>query len=140
VPSEEIYRDENSHIKNANFPFSSEQDFPIIRKDEKKGSSLPSKFIPNFPTEKNFKDRFLGRFNNKQNSIDVDYTIKTKSSKKRTNLGEEEIREALKKTGGNATQAAKLLGIHKATFYRKLKSLNLTKEKLVQEIFGVNKE
>jgi transcriptional regulator with GAF, ATPase, and Fis domain len=39
---------------------------------------------------------------------------------------EERIREALKATGGNRTRAAKLLGISRATIFRKIKQYDLT--------------
>ena len=45
-------------------------------------------------------------------------------------IGEEELRQAYKKAGGNITRASELLGIHKATFYRHLKSLRLSREDL----------
>jgi len=40
----------------------------------------------------------------------------------------ERIREALKKTRGNRLQAAKLLGISRATFYRRLTELDIAKD------------
>ncbi|MDD2997411.1 MAG: sigma-54-dependent Fis family transcriptional regulator [Erysipelotrichia bacterium] len=40
-------------------------------------------------------------------------------------LTEEDLRQAYQKAGGNITRASEILGVHKATFYRTLKSLNL---------------
>lgn len=45
-------------------------------------------------------------------------------------IGEEELRQAYQRAGGNITKASELLGIHKATFYRHLKNLNLSREDL----------
>lgn len=45
-------------------------------------------------------------------------------------LSEEELRNAYNMAGGNITRAAEILGIHKATFYRALKTLNLQREDL----------
>lgn len=42
----------------------------------------------------------------------------------------EELRNAYQLAGGNITKASEILGIHKATFYRSLKSLNLQREDL----------
>ncbi|PKL50185.1 MAG: sigma-54-dependent Fis family transcriptional regulator [Candidatus Riflebacteria bacterium HGW-Riflebacteria-2] len=47
-------------------------------------------------------------------------------------LSESELRYAYQKANGNITRAAELLGIHKATFYRTLKSLNLEREDLMR--------
>jgi transcriptional regulator with GAF, ATPase, and Fis domain len=46
------------------------------------------------------------------------------------NIGEEELRRAYQQADGNITRASEILGIHKATFYRHLKSLNLSREDL----------
>ncbi|MBU1106537.1 MAG: sigma-54 dependent transcriptional regulator [Candidatus Riflebacteria bacterium] len=48
-------------------------------------------------------------------------------------LSEAELRRAYQMANGNITKAAKLLGIHKATFYRTLKSLNLEREDLMRQ-------
>lgn len=40
------------------------------------------------------------------------------------------LSEAFKLAGGNITEASKLLGIHKATFYRAMQNLGLTRDKL----------
>jgi len=45
-------------------------------------------------------------------------------------IGEEELRNAFRLAGGNITRASEILGIHKATFYRTLKSLNLDRNDL----------
>ncbi|MBR5704506.1 MAG: helix-turn-helix domain-containing protein, partial [Deltaproteobacteria bacterium] len=42
----------------------------------------------------------------------------------------ERLRRAYEEAGGNISQAARLLGMHRATFYRHLKRLELTREKL----------
>lgn len=48
----------------------------------------------------------------------------------RIELAPEAIRRAFAETGGNITRAAAMLGVHKATLYRHLKSLNLTRSDL----------
>ncbi len=45
-------------------------------------------------------------------------------------IGEEELRQAYRQAGGNITKASEMLGIHKATFYRHLKNLSLSREDL----------
>ncbi len=45
-------------------------------------------------------------------------------------LSEEDLRSAYNRAGGNITRAAEFLGIHKATFYRALKNLNLERQDL----------
>lgn len=55
--------------------------------------------------------------------------LKAKSDNK---LSENELRQAYQRANGNITRAAELLGIHKATFYRTLKALNLGREDLVR--------
>ena len=45
-------------------------------------------------------------------------------------IGAEELRAAYSRAGGNITRASEILGIHKATFYRALKALSLTREDL----------
>ncbi len=47
-------------------------------------------------------------------------------------LNESELRRAYQMANGNITRAAELLGIHKATFYRTLKALNLEREDLMR--------
>ncbi len=47
-------------------------------------------------------------------------------------LSESELRRAYQMANGNITRAAELLGIHKATFYRTLKALNLEREDLMR--------
>lgn len=42
----------------------------------------------------------------------------------------DELKQAFRMTSGNITKAAEVLGIHKATFYRTLKALNLEREDL----------
>ncbi|EKD84337.1 MAG: hypothetical protein ACD_39C00098G0002 [uncultured bacterium] len=48
-------------------------------------------------------------------------------------LSEAELRKAYQMADGNITKAAELLGIHKATFYRTLKLLNLEREDLMRQ-------
>ena len=48
-------------------------------------------------------------------------------------LSEAELRQAYQMAEGNITRAAELLGIHKATFYRALKALNLEREDLMRQ-------
>lgn len=67
-------------------------------------------------------------------TIDVDYTVRSKKIKKRIPLTADSVRDILRKSGGNATLAAKMLGMHKTTFYRKLKKLNLIKEEIANKI------
>lgn len=49
-------------------------------------------------------------------------------------ISAELIREAFGKAGGNITQAARLLGIHKATLYRHMKNLNLDRSELERSL------
>jgi len=49
---------------------------------------------------------------------------------KNKDLDEEAIRRAFQEAGGNATRAARSLGIHKATLYRRMKALDLKREDL----------
>jgi DNA-binding NtrC family response regulator len=45
-------------------------------------------------------------------------------------LTRERMQQAYAQSGGNITQAAKFLGVHKATFYRHMKAMGLTREDL----------
>ncbi len=45
-------------------------------------------------------------------------------------LTEKHLRSAFEATGGNITRASKLLGVHKTTFYRAMKSFGLTRDDL----------
>lgn len=45
-------------------------------------------------------------------------------------LTRERLERAYRQAGGNITQAAKLLGVHKATLYRRMKTLGVTREDL----------
>jgi transcriptional regulator of acetoin/glycerol metabolism len=45
-------------------------------------------------------------------------------------VDQEQIQQALKECGGNIAHAAKLLHIHRATFYRKLHRYGLTRESM----------
>lgn len=53
-----------------------------------------------------------------------------KGEKTKPAITEESIKNAFTACGGNITKAARMLGIHKATFYRHLKALNLTRQNL----------
>lgn len=64
------------------------------------------------------------------NELDGEKAISAEFSSSNAQLGESELRNAYRRAGGNITKAADLLGIHKATFYRHLKSLNLSREDL----------
>jgi transcriptional regulator with PAS, ATPase and Fis domain len=48
-------------------------------------------------------------------------------------VGEEQLRQALKQCEGNIAHAAKLLHIHRATFYRKLHQYGLTRASMAEE-------
>jgi len=62
--------------------------------------------------------------------IDVVYTVPQPLSRKPKTITEEMIRKAFAQAGGNATLAAKLLGVHKATLYRRMKSLGINRSDL----------
>jgi transcriptional regulator with GAF, ATPase, and Fis domain len=49
---------------------------------------------------------------------------------KKIDLSEDHIRAAFQKTAGNLSAAARYLGVHRATLYRHLRSLNLTRQDL----------
>jgi sigma-54 specific flagellar transcriptional regulator A len=51
-------------------------------------------------------------------------------SKAGKEIGAEELRHAYRLAEGNITKASEMLGIHKATFYRYLKNLNLNRQDL----------
>ena len=61
--------------------------------------------------------------------IDIFYTKPAHLSTK-PEITKEILLRAYKNTKGNITQAARLLGIHKATFYRYMKTMGLTRESL----------
>jgi len=64
-------------------------------------------------------------------TIDAVYSVVPGSvSRKPRELTEERIRRAFAQAGANATKAAAILGVHKATLYRRLKALGLTREAL----------
>lgn len=48
-------------------------------------------------------------------------------------ISREQIQQALKECGGNLAHAARLLHIHRATFYRKLRQYKLTRDGLTEE-------
>jgi transcriptional regulator of acetoin/glycerol metabolism len=45
-------------------------------------------------------------------------------------LTRERLEYAYRQAGGNITQAAKLLGVHKATLYRRMKALGVSRDDL----------
>jgi len=63
-------------------------------------------------------------------TIDAVYSVEHPPSRKPKGLTEEIIRKAFADAGGNATRAARLLGVHKATLYRRLKMLGLNRKDL----------
>jgi transcriptional regulator with GAF, ATPase, and Fis domain len=63
-------------------------------------------------------------------TIDAVYSVEHPPSRKPRDLTAESIRQAFAEAGGNATQAARLLGVHKATLYRHLKALGLNRKDL----------
>ena len=62
--------------------------------------------------------------------IDVFYTKSPVSSSRPKELTRELITRAFQSADGNITQAARFLGIHKATLYRHMKNMGLTREML----------
>jgi sigma-54 specific flagellar transcriptional regulator A len=63
-------------------------------------------------------------------AIDAVYSVTHPPSRKPRSLTADDIRRALAEAGGNATQAARSLGVHKATLYRHMKALGLKREDL----------
>jgi len=60
--------------------------------------------------------------------IDIAYTGTATSSTRPKKLTKEIMINAFQTAGGNITQAARLLGVHKATLYRYMKNLGLNRE------------
>lgn len=74
----------------------------------------------------NFDNAIAAEFTRKNNSNErVEVEAKPKGSP-----GKKELSEAFNMANGNITRAAELLGIHKATFYRHLKNLGLSRKDL----------
>jgi len=63
-------------------------------------------------------------------TIDAVYSVEHALSRKPKVLTEEMIRQAFADTDGNATRASRLLGVHKATLYRHMKALGLSRKDL----------
>jgi hypothetical protein len=61
-------------------------------------------------------------------AIDAIYSVERAPSRKPKTLTEGIIRQAFADAGGNATRAARLLGVHKATLYRHIKALGLNRK------------
>ncbi|MCB2156204.1 sigma-54 dependent transcriptional regulator [bacterium] len=61
----------------------------------------------------------------------IEYTDFTESrTEEPSELTPENIREAFRAAGGNLTQAARDLGVHKSTLYRNMKQLGISREEL----------
>ncbi|MBI3037593.1 sigma-54-dependent Fis family transcriptional regulator [bacterium] len=58
------------------------------------------------------------------------YSEQRKATRRVEKLSEEEIKQAFKKADGNLTRAAFILGVHRATLYRRLKILSLNRSDL----------
>jgi DNA-binding NtrC family response regulator len=69
-------------------------------------------------------------------TVDAIFKVLKPGSRKPLELTEDTIRKAYAQARGNATKAAALLGVHKATLYRKMKSLGLTREALERSALG----
>ncbi len=52
------------------------------------------------------------------------------------NITEKKLVDAYRLAGGNITEASRILGIHKATFYRTMHSLGITREDLTKQPIG----
>jgi len=65
-----------------------------------------------------------------ERTIDAAYSVERPPARKAKALTEEIIRRAFADAGGNATQASRLLGVHKATLYRHMKALGLNRKDL----------
>ncbi len=52
-------------------------------------------------------------------------------------LSQQDLEQAYRQAAGNITQAAKLLGVHKATLYRRMKALGVRREDLEERKQGV---
>jgi len=63
-------------------------------------------------------------------TMDAAYSVERPLPQKPKPLCEETIRRAFAEAHGNATQAARSLGVHKATLYRHMKALGLQREDL----------
>ncbi|MEZ4483494.1 MAG: helix-turn-helix domain-containing protein [Syntrophotaleaceae bacterium] len=64
--------------------------------------------------------------------VDVEYASMTAPGvpPRTVNLDEATIRRAYRAADGNLAAAARLLGVHRATFYRYLKKLNISRDDL----------
>ena len=62
--------------------------------------------------------------------MDADLVPRRDNSGAAVELDEAKIREAYRKAGGNLSAAARRLGVHRATLYRHLQRLNLSREDL----------
>jgi sigma-54 specific flagellar transcriptional regulator A len=81
---------------------------------------------------------FEGDMDKSTSTLDAEYQISIPDSKKRVTLTPELMRRAFQDANGNITLASSLLGIHKATFYRHMKSFGLTRESLAETVRGEN--
>jgi DNA-binding NtrC family response regulator len=64
--------------------------------------------------------------------VEADLVVSSRGRGVRANLTEAAIREAYQAADGNLAAAARRLGVHRATLYRYLSRLNLTREQLSQ--------
>ncbi|MBM3333494.1 hypothetical protein FJY63_02420, partial [Candidatus Sumerlaeota bacterium] len=65
-----------------------------------------------------------------QPPIDAAYSVSQPVARKHGPLTEETIRRAFAEAKGNATLAARMLGVHKATLYRHMRALGLSRRDL----------
>ncbi|OGL42866.1 MAG: hypothetical protein A2161_15770 [Candidatus Schekmanbacteria bacterium RBG_13_48_7] len=63
-------------------------------------------------------------------ALDAEYKITKPTVRNPELLSPAILQKAFREANGNITRAAALLGIHKATFYRQMKNMDLTREKL----------
>jgi len=65
-------------------------------------------------------------------ALDAEYRVSKSKIRKPDNITPASLGEAYHRANGNITQAANLLGIHKATFYRKMKVFGVTRREFNQ--------
>lgn len=75
----------------------------------------------------------IGKINGLESPEDANLIIDATDYRildKKDSYSKSDIKQAYKKAGGNITKASALLGIHKSTFYRTLKNMNLSRNDL----------